>query len=485
MISLSNRFKDILIKITRSGDEISRYILSLENNHDYNYQFSFIDITSSEDQVSFLQSNKYKQISEDGDHRNINELIWTSSSRNEVKIGRLIIKLAPNFKPTEIENFVNQYKSEYKIMLKNIKFKIVEGIDIIKYYNGRKYDKGSGSLNKSCMRHDQCSDYMDLYLMNPDKIKMLILLDDSKDTLKGRAILWKLDTPDAWLLDRIYTVNDSDVCLFKKHADKNGWLFKNSQTFDAVNVMKNGEDVYVNMKVNIGGNFKYFPYIDTLLYYNKKDNYLTNDEKDYDNNPNIIKLREINGNDSGNENFVYDMLNDTIININDSIYCFHGDAYTHKNNVYFIDKLNEYCLPTILRYSNYYKEFLDDNSVYSYVLESFMRKSDVNLVFLSKDRNNYDYFLKKERNISHALCVNGYYYVIDIMKKGYDDNYYFIDEYDEELIKKLKNKDKLDLEDVIKSSNNYISKLFNEKQKKKISKKSTDVYEWSTQSHTL
>lgn len=454
MINLSSRFREILIRLSRY-DNISKFILNLEDNNDYVYPFSYLDITDSEDQISFIQSNKFKQITQNNENkRNINELLWSSSSRNEVKIGRLIIKLAPNFKPIEIEKFVNLYKAERKNMLKNIKFKIVDGEDIIKYYNGRRYDKGSGSLNKSCMRYDQCANYLDLYKLNSDKIKMLILLDSKNDLLKGRAILWKLNNPnDTWFLDRIYTIDESDTFLFKKHAEKNGWLFKNEQTFDAVNVVKDNQEVFIEMRVNIKGDFEYFPYIDTLLYYNKKQKYLTNLEKDYIDNSEVVKLREINGQDSGNENFVFDIVNNVFINVDDSIYCYYGDGYTHKNNAIFIKKIDEYCLPAYLRYSTYYGEFLNNReSVYSYKLKSFVKKNDIHKVFLSKDKTTFDYFLKKEIEQNFVLGLDGNYYLKTLMIKGIDDVYYFKDEYDEELIKKIKNQDRYILDEAIKSS---------------------------------
>lgn len=467
LINLSSRFKDILYKI--SDNVVSQFILNLEENQDYVYPFSFLDTTDYEDQISFLQSNKYHQIIRSGNYVGVDGVIWSSSSRNMIKIGRLITKIAPNFRQPEIENFVNLYKAEYKNLMKNICFSIVSGEDIIKYYHGKRYQSGNGPLNKSCMRHDNCLKYLELYKKNPNKIKMLILLDSKKDLLKGRALLWKLDEPkDTWLMDRIYTTTDSDVFLFKKYAEKNGWLYKETQTFDCVNVVENGERKFIDMRVDhIDDNFKYFPYIDTLLYYNKREKYLTNSEKDYNEKPDIIKLREINGSDSGNENFVYDIFNNEIINISDSIYCLYGDGYTYKNNVYFIEEKDEYCLPSSLRYSNYSKKFLpSDISVYSFELRSFINRDDVFKVYLTKDHKHYDYFLRKNIKYHAIKFYDGLFYSIDLMIKGIDDCYYFKDEYDEEKIKNVKELEKKELEKVIKNSK-ILSELFKKTKKTK------------------
>jgi len=449
-IYLSSRLRNILMKI---GDNISRFILSLEDNHDYSFQFSFLDITDDESTISFLQANKYAEIPRE---RGNGDAAWTSGARNEIRIGRLIVKIAPFYKSYEIEAWVNAFKAEYKNALKNIKFKVVEGYDIVKFYNGKRYARGSGSLNKSCMRYDKCGEFMDLYTFNQDKIKMLILLE-GKDIIGGRALLWKLDEPkDTWLLDRIYVKEDSDAILFKKHAEKNGWLYKSQQTFDAVKVVKERTETYIDMRVDIKGDYKYFPYIDTLLFYNKKDKYLTNNEKEYDTIPHMVKLRETSGSDSGNENFVYDVLHKEIINIEDACFCFYGDGYTHKNNAFFIKEFDEFVLPSELRYSTHHKRFLtNQSSVYSKNIGSFMMESEVYLVYLSKDKKYFDYLLRSDRSKIYERVAgmgSSTYFDIELLVKGIDGQYYFKDEYDDNKVKEIMNFERNAVDEVIKSS---------------------------------
>jgi hypothetical protein len=474
-IIYSSRLRDILLKIYMSHkDEVSKFLVNLEENSDYVYPLSYLDITDTEEEISFIQSSNLDKIKGDDapwtPRTNYNELIWAHPSRNKIRVGRLILKLAPIFKSSDIENFVNCYKAEYKDSLKNLKFDIVEGSQILKYYSGNHYEKGNGSLNKSCMRHDQCQEYMELYKRNPDKIKMLVLYGKTKDTIRGRALLWFLDSPkNTVLLDRIYTKEDSDVILFKKYANDNNWLYKTAQTFNCTTVSIKGKESSVEMFVNIKGDFKYFPYIDTLLYYNKKERYLTNSENVYNENPDVVKLREIDGKESGNENFVYDVLNDVIINIVDSVFCYYGDGYTHKNSAVFVKHLDEYCFPNMIRYSKHSKKFVViGKSIFSKNLDSFMDTNDVIKVYLSKDYKNQDYFSREDANKKYVqYYANGNYYHIDLMVKGYDDRYYFKDEYDKDTIEKLKNKDKTDLDYAIKNSQ-YLKKIGLDKKKKSI-----------------
>jgi len=464
-IILSSRLRDILYKI---NDGVSKFIMSLEENNDYTFQFSFLDITEDESTISFLQANKYNELPKE---RGNGDIAWSCNSRNEIRVGRLINKIAPFFKPFEIEKWVNAFKAEYKNALKNIKFKVIEGNDIIKFYNGKRYARGNGSLNKSCMRHDQCAEWMDLYIKNSDKIKMLVLFEGSKDIIGGRALLWKLDEPaDTWLLDRIYVKEDSDAILFKKHAEKNGWLYKSAQTFDAVKVVKAGDDVCIDMRVHVRGDYRYFPYIDTLLFFNKKDKYLTNIEEEYNTIPDMIKLREINGQDSGNENFVFDALNGEFINVEDSHFCFYGDGYTHKNNAFFIKEFDEYVYPTELRYSVYHKRFLNSqSSAYSKVVGSFLMESDIHRVYVTKDKKYYDNFFRSDRGKTYERC-KGNYYIMDLLVKGVDGEYYFKDEYDEKKISEQNEMERKELDELMKSSL-YVREMMGIKENKPEPKK--------------
>lgn len=442
-VIFSSRLREILMKI---NDDISRYIINLEENEDFYFLFSFFDLTEEDSSVSFITGNKYNELPKE---RGNSDLVWSTSARSEIRLGRFINKVAPFFKPVEIERWVNSFKAEFKNAIKKIKFDVIEGKDIIKFYNGKRYGRGNGSLNKSCMRHDQCAEWMDLYSMNPDKIKMVILIEN-REHINGRALLWKLDDPaDTWLMDRIYVREDSDAILFKKFAEKNKWLYKPAQTFDCINVVKDGKETFLPMRVYIRGDYTYFPYIDTLLYYDQKEKYLTNCDKDYETVPSVIKLRETNGGHSGNENYVFDVLNKEYIKAEDSIFCYYGDGYTHKNSAFFIKELDEYILPTKLRYSKFHKRFLNsESSVFSKNLNSFMLMSDVHLVHLTKDANESDYFLKSNLCKSHARVGNKYY-IMDLLAE-LEGRYFFKDELESALDKKKKEREIVN--DIIENS---------------------------------
>lgn len=215
--------------------------------------------------------------------------LW-SVSRNSMRIGRLVRSLLPltgkKFTDSEIEKFVNEYKSVVNIMNDAFsKFDIVSNDDVIHFYNISNYASEDGTLGSSCMA-DVPDSYLYIYANNPDVCKLVILYDD-KGSLKdgkykstkimGRALLWKT-TDGTMFMDRIYTVNQNDEELFKKFAARNGWWCKKTQnSSDTFTAEKGSESKdkpeYVVQLTDWDDNF---PYIDTLCYLNSKTGKLSN-----------------------------------------------------------------------------------------------------------------------------------------------------------------------------------------------------------------
>lgn len=409
----SNRLKNLLMSIE---DDISSHLLMLENNNDYTFPFSFIDISDDENSLTFLPLNKYNDIPK---LKGYGDLIWTIKSRNAIRNGRFVNKIIPFYNQHSIEKWVNSFKAEYKNSLRNIKLNIVDGQELVKLYNGRYYSRGNGTLNKSCMRHDSCSEFMKIYDLNRDKIKMVVLMEN--DFVSGRAILWKLDEPDGrYLMDRIYVKEDSDAIIFIKYAESNGWLYKTNQSYDCVNVINNGKSEFIKMKIHLNSkySYNYYPYIDTLLYYNVKDHYLTNDDNEYFNVPEIIKLRDINGKDHGNENYIYDIYNKKYLKANDATYCYYGDGYTSNDDAIYVEEYDEYALPDQVVFSKHHNKYiLKKYSVFSKKMEDYLLKSECNLVYFDSDEKTSDYLLKSGLGYDHFMYNAGNFYYVDIIKK--------------------------------------------------------------------
>jgi hypothetical protein len=259
----SDRFSDILNKI---GDEISQEVLNLKNQDYPNSKICYLDI-ADENNLSFETDSK-------------------NSNRTQlISIGRMINKLLSltNKKITDKqrENFVNKFKA---LMKTESDFKIFSGDEIYKYYSIIPYEKetGVGQLGKSCM-NKKPKKFFDLYTKNPDKINILVLFRDGE--MVGRSILWNTDNGFKFM-DRIYTYKDSDIDLFKFWGDENGYFYKVLQNtsymsrdnffyrFDIKNKdQTKNEEIVVSLD-----NFEvsYYPYLDSLCYFNSKTGQISN-----------------------------------------------------------------------------------------------------------------------------------------------------------------------------------------------------------------
>jgi len=116
---------------------------------------------------------------------------------------------------------------------------------------------------------------LELYVKNPDKVKMLVLLanEDGVERLRARALLWE-DVEDTQgnklkVMDRIYTIFDSDIYVFKNWARENGYISKFYQNAKTQNIFDiNGDDKIMNLNVELKEHsLYYYPYLDTFQFY--------------------------------------------------------------------------------------------------------------------------------------------------------------------------------------------------------------------------
>ena len=264
----SNRINDILIH----GDG---ELISEEGNFIKNEENDFL---------SYLPKSKYQK---DANFDPYSKGI----GRVKIKIGRFVRKFISEksfiqFGITDqtIESFVNSFKSYFNSTTSSIK--IIEGSEILKWYLDENYytpnDMRFGSLWNSCMRYHDRNKYMTLYAKNPN-IKMAVFLVDDK--VRCRALLWDdakdLDGKSYKVMDRIYSVYDHDVILFKNWANENGYISKWTQsaksekTFD-VGGIATTIDLIIKLE---NYQFRYYPYLDTFKYFNEYKGTFSNSRK--------------------------------------------------------------------------------------------------------------------------------------------------------------------------------------------------------------
>jgi hypothetical protein len=309
----TDRFRNLLKRI---DDGISDKLLAVENSGDDRYQYTrtYVDIDEkSIDKISFIMVNKIKDVinnkypeNNSTDYREdylrdeYVDAIYNARQRSIMKINRFVNEVTKNqyitkplteeekeynrkhgiqTNPQKLEIFVNKFKS----FRKPGKFELVTGDDIVYWYYQDRYAEGSGTLNSSCMKGSNCSGYLQFYANNK-KVSLLIMKDREDDTkIIGRALVWKLDLPeDRIFMDRVYTVDQSDVEMFIDYATKNEWLYKYRQNMDSDEFIvdsKTGEKEKPVLYINevIDSDDGEYPYLDTLKYYDRDhDDILTN-----------------------------------------------------------------------------------------------------------------------------------------------------------------------------------------------------------------
>ncbi|MFA5586766.1 MAG: hypothetical protein WDA02_09625 [Saccharofermentanales bacterium] len=449
-IYASQRLIELLSKINH---RISNAIISEIRNYNC-YPISYLDIGDSNDTISFIYSNKVRELQRDYDYK-YTEMVW-KDKRSEMKVGKIIKLLFGNSfpinnpkgvdlpsKPIDIETFVNMFKAEREKNENYDRFDIVSGEDIIYWYNAKHYTRFTNCdtpLGKSCLRYDESAKLLTMYVNNPDKVRMLILKDD-ENKLRARALLWNLDLPEGRVyMDRVYSVNDFDIELFKDQARKNGWLHKERQTYGWNNVIVDtrNDSLYtpnnfiMNVKLN-GKKYNYYPYLDTLSIYNTETCILSNDGKLLKKSPHInlidpggSYISEVDDrprrysryydDDILEDGAVYCQIDDDWVYESDSVYVYNTGglrAIKHSDNIVKSNILGKT------------KHFLKEQCLYSEYLNTY--------VFCDSVKYAYSDNSKKNKIIIHQKYI-GKGFKID------DDGDIVIDE--EYTTKKIKKLDK-------------------------------------------
>jgi len=401
----TTEFRNILNSI---DDPISKNILSLYRT-DLKSDKTFIDISDKSGFIKFSQMknslniiNKFINPTEDPDKDDISNIyigeiedgsISTESiekfmrssevlikSRNEVSLGKFINSILPKkYKDSEIETFVNKYKSLSDGV--DREFEIISGVDIVKWYNLNIYYEESGDLGNSCMRYISCSTYFKIYTENPETCRLLILkkVEDGVEKLLGRALVWNISNngiDDAeFLMDRVYGIDDSISQSFFSYAVKNAWVYKKSSNF----IYKESFiDTMIIVKLN-KFTFDKFPYMDTFKRLDINEGLLMNDED-------------------------------------------------HIEGCFILESTSGGYQSTDSKWSEYYAEYIDvEDAVWSNILEDWIMSSDS--IEVEHGSSEYlGFYPSGYDNIVHDDINSRYLNLDDCSYSDYDDTYILEDD---------------------------------------------------------
>ena len=406
MYYYSDRFHKILLEMNQYRDVGAQILIFAKQNSKILDDITLIDIDDKDDSVTFIQVNRLSRIKESENEGSSNLVGWIFNKwsksyidldfdgwkvqRTSIGIGRFLTRVAEKSKnkisDSEKEEFVNLYKSRFKI-LKNSDdyFEMCQGDDIKKWYLESNYSINKGQLSSSCMRYERCQDYFDIYTMNPDVCRLLILYGEDRSKIIGRSIIWKLNSTDEkYYMDRIYTNLDSDIKVFENYANKNGWMLYN-------NIMSKGEKIEV--KVNNIDYIKY-PYMDTLYLYNPSIGILSNDIAicKTTNKEGWYRIQSVEGKYESMSELKWSNYHDRYISIEDSVWCVDIDDWVGFNHAIYLEYKDEYvsddCDVTYSDYDNLY--YYDDDVVYSDCFRFFIYRPLAVKVFVN-DSDHIDF----------------------------------------------------------------------------------------------
>lgn len=439
MLMATQRFIELLSNINH---EIS-YKLIENIKYRNSAPISFLDFGSANDDISFVQSNKVIELMEKYGDQDYKMHGWTSKRSSPMKIGRAIKLIYGNHfinnqpkgsiipkTPTDIETFVNMFKAERDKNENYERFEIVKGEDIKYWYNQDNYSRHiqeDTTLAKSCTRYREAGKYLEMYVKHPDVVNMLILKDDV-GRLRGRAIVWHLKEPaNRIYMERVYSINDFDVEIFKNYAREQGWLYKSRQTYGFQhNIIdgRNGEEYYWEnyiMKSQVEPlDYNYFPYLDTLCVYNRKTGVLSNDGRLLNKDPHI-KLSDPQGGYTDNvdhREMVFSNYHNGNIPREESEYVDLDEDWVYSYTVVEVSNTNGKRSHTnsrlivksaVIKTVRY---FLKDSCVWSEYLKTWIYKDSVKEAYLDGD--------KKEKVIIHKRLIGRYFSILDngdIVKK--------------------------------------------------------------------
>ena len=310
----------LLVKGTHFEDELA-------DDHVNYISISKKDLTK----ISYLTKERYEGLSMDE--------CWATTKRIMAKPGGFISKVFKNISEKEVEKFSTLFRSE--ITKPKLDFQVFEGDEIKKFYHYSSYcERNGGSLHASCMKYDNCQNFLEIYSKNPEHCKIVVLFDNDDATrIIGRAILWHVG--DHKVMDRIYTINDENYQFyFKQWSSEHGYSFKSEQNWSNTKDFEilGSKKIKLELVLSLPNNkFDKLPYMDTFKFmdYDGKLYNFQPKGKDY------YTLTDTGGRKNGYDHLVTDYFTGILRYRGDAVRLRYlevegGDrAYTHTDSCYY------------------------------------------------------------------------------------------------------------------------------------------------------
>jgi hypothetical protein len=374
-IQISDDLRNVL-NVIEAESEVAALLLKRRHNRE-DLAESYVNYIS----ISKQDRTKLSYLSQDRVDTLDPQEYWTSSRRYIAKPGAFIAKVFNNISAKEVEKFSNLFRSQ--AVKVPFSFEVVKGEAIKDFYYYESYHSNErGSLGVSCMKHEHCQKFFDLYTENEENVSMLAMFND-KNRLIGRALLWDFESYK--IMDRIYTYNDEELSFyFKQWATEHGYFYKSEQNwfntmfFEQIGSGK--KEFKLELKLpNIKQH--YYPYMDTFKFIDLDKgilyNYIPEDTS---------SLKTLTSSDGGkhpSDYLVFDQIDFVMRYRNDAAWVQYAEIWTGRQNVVY----SNYNDTWILNKDSRYEKLLDD---YIFNEENNNKNSEKVLKLIEQRRKEYE-----------------------------------------------------------------------------------------------
>lgn len=438
MIFYSNEFREILLNIVKyqKDNQTARFLLAAEESNQALDTYTLIDKTDKNDMISYVQTSRlqreYNLNSDDMELYKVTntDKFWKQGRTPYYSIGRWVRHIYADvhgspIENTQLENFVNAYKFTYDNMEEPLDgFELVKGEDIRKWYLEDNYQEVKGQLGNSCMRYATCQKYLDIYTENTEVCELLILKGSDPEKIIGRALIWTLKDGSKYM-DRIYTMNDSDILKFEKYAKEKDYDYYKST---------NNKSKSVKIKSN---KYEYYPYMDTFFIYDSENGILYSHNSSKNNE--TLSLRNTDGTATYNTERVWSSYEGEYIDDEDARYCEDIDGYAHYDNTIYLEYVDCYVTTSANVVWSEYEEnyYYREDTVHSKCMDDNLVKDSTDTIqFKTNERGDTDYC--SIRTNEFYTEVDGEYYSKNYKKNPYTGKYEFFDKSNTtEIVEKL------------------------------------------------
>jgi 23S rRNA maturation mini-RNase III len=388
---ISEELRAVLSEI-ESDSQVAKLLLKMRHDKEELVEdpINFISVAQDKTKISYLTKDRIDKIEDPS-------LYWSSSRRFAVKPGGFISKIFKDISAKEVEKFSNLYRAQSN--KSKFTLGVVDGLKMLTYYHINSYAQERGTLGASCMKYDNCQDYLGIYTNNTNKVKMLVMLNEDGG-LMGRALLW--DFENYKIMDRIYTIADEEFAFqFKKWATDNGYLYKSEQnwynTLNFENLSTPKQELRLSIKLD-EFSFRRYPYVDTFKFFDEEAGVL----KNYMDGNDFKTLCTSDGGKYDSDYLVFDDIDRVLRHRGDSVYVRYLDIRTSHNNVNYSEINDQYILRRDARYDEEINEYLfnEENDKFNNIEKISERKE-----YLRKRREK---MVKKNSQSSWIESLIGY-----------------------------------------------------------------------------